>query len=639
MWSAKAFKKADGTFSDTYMLYAIKTLPTGGANVSGEVIVDAYNSKDPMGQDVVGMSMNGIGAKKWADLTRECNPTGDQNAGKSIAIVLDNKVFSAPRSNGEITGGSSQISGMDDLQEAQDLANILKSGKLDAKINIPQEAVVGASLGKASISSGLLSLVTGFLLVILFMFLYYSGAGLIANIALLVNVVLIMGALTSLRAALTLPGIAGIVLTIGMAVDANVIIFERIREELRKGKGIKKSVGDGFSNALSSILDANITTGLTALILFVFGSGPIKGFATTLLIGIATSLFTAIFITRMLVDSRLSKGKILDFSTAITKNLFSKLSITFLQKRKVAYFISGSLLLISIFSLSTNGLNQGVDFVGGRTYTIRFDNDVNQTEIQASLVEVLGSAEAKTFGSDNQLKITTNYKVDVEGIEVDDEIQQKMFDALKNKFPDNLTYDDFVNGADNKSVGIMGSSKVGPTIADDIKKNSFLAIFGSLAVVFLYILFRFRDWQYSLGAVTAVFHDVLIVLGIFSLTYSFMPFSMEINQAFIAAVLTVIGYSLNDTVVVFDRIREFRLINKSWEFKKTVNSALNSTLSRTLNTSFTTLVVLLAIFLFGGESIRGFMFALIVGVLVGTYSSVFIATPVMFDTLRKSLKK
>jgi SecD/SecF fusion protein len=341
----------------------------------------------------------------------------------------------------------------------------------------------------------------------------------------------------------------------------------------------------------------------------------------------------------MLVDSRLSKSKILNFSTPITKSLFTNMSITFLQKRKVAYIISSIVLFISIFSLSTNGLNQGVDFVGGRTYTVRFDNDVNQTEIQASLVEVLGNAEAKTFGSDNQLKITTNYKVDVEGTQVDDEIQSKMFEALSSVLPSTLTYDDFVNGSDDKSVGIMGSSKVGPTIADDIKKNSFLAIFGSLAVVFLYILLRFRDWQYSLGAVTAVFHDVLVVLGIFSLTYSFMPFNMEINQAFIAAVLTVIGYSLNDTVVVFDRIREFRLINKSWEFTRTVNGALNSTLSRTLNTSFTTLVVLLSIFLFGGESIRGFMFALIIGVIVGTYSSVFIATPVMFDTLRKSLKK
>ena len=436
-----------------------------------------------------------------------------------------------------------------------------------------------------------------------------------------------------------MPGIAGIVLTIGMSVDANVLIFERIREELSKGKGQKQAVSDGFSNALSSILDANITTGLTALILFVFGSGPIKGFATTLLIGIATSLFTAIFITRMLVDARISKGKKLEFSTKSTKNLFRNLTITFLEKRKVAYMLSLSLLSIGVFSLFTNGLNQGVDFVGGRSYTVRFNENINPADVQNNLIEVFGNAEAKTYGSDNQLKITTNYKVDVEGSEVDTEIQEKMFESLNGYLPDDISYDDFVNGSEDKQVGIMSSSKVGPTIADDIKKNSVFAIFGSLLVVFLYILLRFRDWQYSLGAVAAVFHDVLIVLGVFSLAYTWMPFNMEINQAFIAAILTVIGYSLNDTVVVFDRIREFRLINKSWEFNKTVNGALNSTLSRTLNTSFTTLVVLLAIFIFGGESIQGFMFALIVGVMVGTYSSVFIATPVMFDTLRKSLKK
>jgi SecD/SecF fusion protein len=468
---------------------------------------------------------------------------------------------------------------------------------------------------------------------------YYGRAGIYADTALVLNIVLIFGILAGLGAVLTLPGIAGIVLTIGMSVDANVLIFERIREELSKGKGQKQAVSDGFSNALSSILDANITTGLTALILFVFGSGPIKGFATTLLIGIATSLFTAIFITRMLVDARISKGKSLEFSTRSTKNLFRNLTITFLEKRKVAYMLSLSLLSIGIFSLFTNGLNQGVDFVGGRSYTVRFNDNINPADVQNNLIEVFGNAEAKTYGSDNQLKITTNYKVDVEGSEVDTEIQEKMFESLNGYLPMDISYDDFVNGSDDKQVGIMSSSKVGPTIADDIKKNSVFAIFGSLLVVFLYILLRFRDWQYSLGAVAAVFHDVLIVLGVFSIAYTWMPFNMEINQAFIAAILTVIGYSLNDTVVVFDRIREFRLINKSWEFDKTVNGALNSTLSRTLNTSFTTLVVLLAIFIFGGESIQGFMFALIIGVMVGTYSSVFIATPVMFDTLRKSLKK
>ena len=616
-------------------LYAIQSNRDNKPPLGGSVVVDASQSYDQVGAPAVSMQMNGKGARKWEEMTGKAF-----NDKSNIAIVLDDIVYSAPGvSRGAISGGRSEISGQFTLNEAIDLANVLRAGKLPASAEIIESEVVGPSLGKENIEKGINSFIIALILVLIWMIFYYGRAGIYADVALVLNLVLIFGILAGLGAVLTLPGIAGIVLTIGMSVDANVLIFERIREELNRGKGLKQSVIDGFSNALSSILDANITTGLTALILFVFGSGPIKGFATTLLIGIATSLFTAIFITRMLVDSRLSKSKILNFSTPITKSLFTNMSITFLQKRKVAYIISSIVLFISIFSLSTNGLNQGVDFVGGRTYTVRFDNDVNQTEIQASLVEVLGNAEAKTFGSDNQLKITTNYKVDVEGTQVDDEIQSKMFEALSSVLPSTLTYDDFVNGSDDKSVGIMGSSKVGPTIADDIKKNSFLAIFGSLAVVFLYILLRFRDWQYSLGAVTAVFHDVLVVLGIFSLTYSFMPFNMEINQAFIAAVLTVIGYSLNDTVVVFDRIREFRLINKSWEFTRTVNGALNSTLSRTLNTSFTTLVVLLSIFLFGGESIRGFMFALIIGVIVGTYSSVFIATPVMFDTLRKSLKK
>ena len=616
-------------------LYAIQSNRDNKPPLGGSVVVDASQSYDQVGAPAVSMQMNGKGARKWEEMTGKAF-----NDKSNIAIVLDDIVYSAPGvSRGAISGGRSEISGQFTLNEAIDLANVLRAGKLPASAEIIESEVVGPSLGKENIEKGINSFIIALILVLIWMVFYYGRAGIYADVALVLNLVLIFGILAGLGAVLTLPGIAGIVLTIGMSVDANVLIFERIREELNRGKGLKQSVVDGFSNALSSILDANITTGLTALILFVFGSGPIKGFATTLLIGIATSLFTAIFITRMLVDSRLSKSKILNFSTPITKSLFTNMSITFLQKRKVAYIISSIVLFISIFSLSTNGLNQGVDFVGGRTYTVRFDNDVNQTEIQASLVEVLGNAEAKTFGSDNQLKITTNYKVDIEGTQVDDEIQSKMFEALSSVLPSTLTYDDFVNGSDDKSVGIMGSSKVGPTIADDIKKNSFLAIFGSLAVVFLYILLRFRDWQYSLGAVTAVFHDVLVVLGIFSLTYSFMPFNMEINQAFIAAVLTVIGYSLNDTVVVFDRIREFRLINKSWEFTRTVNGALNSTLSRTLNTSFTTLVVLLSIFLFGGESIRGFMFALIIGVIVGTYSSVFIATPVMFDTLRKSLKK
>ena len=616
-------------------LYAIQSNRDNQPPLSGSVVVDATQSYDQVGSPAVSMQMNGKGARKWEEMT------GNAYRDKSnIAIVLDEIVYSAPGvSKGAISGGRSEISGQFTLNEAIDLANVLRAGKLPASAEIIESEVVGPSLGKENIERGINSFAIALLLVLIWMTFYYGRAGIYADTALVLNIVLIFGILAGLGAVLTLPGIAGIVLTIGMSVDANVLIFERIREELSRGKGQKQAVSDGFSNALSSILDANITTGLTALILFVFGSGPIKGFATTLLIGIATSLFTAIFITRMLVDARISKGKSLEFSTRSTKNLFRNLTITFLEKRKVAYMLSLSLLSIGVFSLFTNGLNQGVDFVGGRSYTVRFNDNVNPADVQNNLIEVFGNAEAKTYGSDNQLKITTNYKVDVEGSEVDTEIQEKMFESLNGYLPMDISYDDFVNGSDDKQVGIMSSSKVGPTIADDIKKNSVFAIFGSLLVVFLYILLRFRDWQYSLGAVAAVFHDVLIVLGVFSIAYTWMPFNMEINQAFIAAILTVIGYSLNDTVVVFDRIREFRLINKSWEFDKTVNGALNSTLSRTLNTSFTTLVVLLAIFIFGGESIQGFMFALIVGVMVGTYSSVFIATPVMFDTLRKSLKK
>ena len=613
-------------------LYVVNANRTNEPPLSGSVIVDASQTYDQLGAPAVSMQMNGKGARVWEDMTGKAF-----REGSNIAIVLDDVVYSAPGvSKGAISGGRSEISGQFSLNEAIDLANVLRAGKLPAAAEIIQSEIVGPSLGQEAIESGINSFVIALLLVLAWMIFYYGRAGLYADIALTLNIVLIFGILAGLGAVLTLPGIAGIVLTIGMSVDANVLIFERIREELAKGKGQKQAVSDGFKNALSSILDANITTGLTAFILFIFGTGPIKGFATTLLIGIATSLCTAIFVTRLLVDGRLRKGYSLEFATKATKNLFRNLSITFLKKRTVAYVISGLLITIGIFSLFTKGLNQGVDFVGGRSYTVRFEQAVNPSDAQAQLVTLLGSAEAKTFGEDNQLKITTNFKVDVEGSEVDNEIQEALYSGLSSYLPQNLSYDDFVNGAEDKQVGIMSSIKVGPTIADDIKKNSFLAVFGSLIVVFLYILLRFRKWQYSLGAVAAVFHDVLLVLGVFSITYTFMPFSMEINQAFIAAVLTVIGYSLNDTVVVFDRIREFTRLHTSWESTKIVDSALNSTLSRTINTSLTTLVVLLAIFIFGGEAIRGFMFALIVGVLVGTYSSLFIATPVMFDTSKKN---
>ncbi len=612
-------------------LFALRSNRNGEPPLSGGVVVDAMQTYDAVGKPAVSMQMNATGARTWENLTGKAFKEAS-----NIAIVLDDVVYSAPGvPGGAISGGRSEITGDFTLNEAIDLANVLRAGKLPASADIIQSEIVGPSLGQEAIESGIYSFLIALVFVLIWMVFYYGSAGIFADIALSFNILLIFGVLAGLGAVLTLPGIAGIVLTIGISVDANVLIFERVREELKRGKGIRKAVADGFNNALSSILDANITTGLTALILFVFGTGPIKGFATTLLIGIATSLFTAIFITRIFVDDRNEKGKKVSFATAATQGLLSNIQWVFLGKRKIAYTISGILLAISLGSLFTVGLNQGVDFVGGRSYTIRFENPISPTEIESALTDVFGSAEVKTFGEANQLKITTKYKVDVEGLAVDNEIQTKLFESLAGYFPEGMTYENFVSGSDDKALGIMSSIKVGPTIADDIKNNSYLAVIGSLIVVFLYILLRFRKWQFSLGAVAAVFHDVVIVLGVFSLTYQIMPFNMEINQAFIAAILTVIGYSLNDTVVVFDRIREYVNDHPKWGFNTTVDTALNSTLSRTLNTSLTTLIVLLAIFIFGGESIRGFMFALIIGVLVGTYSSVFIATPVMYDTQQK----
>ena len=611
-------------------LYAIKSNRDDTPPLSGGVVVDASQSYDAVGNAAVSMQMNAQGARIWEDLT---GLAYTQNS--NIAIVLDDIIYSAPGvTRGAISGGRSEITGDFNLNEAIDLANVLRAGKLPASATIIQSEVVGPSLGQEAIDSGVYSFLIALTFVLIWMIFYYGPSGIFADIALILNIVLIFGILAGLGAVLTLPGIAGIVLTIGISVDANVLIFERVREELRKEKGLKQSINDGFNNALSSILDANITTGLTALVLYIFGTGPIKGFATTLLIGIATSLFTAIFITRLLIDNKVFKSGKLSFSTKSTKDLFSNLKIKFLGKRKVTYIISSSLLLISISSLLFQGLNQGVDFLGGRSYIVRFDKEVKSSDIESTLNNAFGSAEVKTYGASNQLKITTKYKVDQEGLVVDDEIKNILFDNLGEQFDNQISYSEFTTGED---IGIMSSIKVGPTIADDIKQNSVWAIFGSLVIVFLYILLRFQKWQFSLGAVSAVFHDVLIVLGIFSLTYKIMPFNMEINQAFIAALLTVIGYSLNDTVVVFDRIREFFRIHKSWDNETTVNTALNSTLSRTLNTSLTTLIVLTAIFIFGGESIRGFMFALIIGVMVGTYSSVFIATPIMFDSYSKKV--
>ncbi len=618
--------------SELIELYAIKGNREGAPELSGAVITDARQSYSTTGKPSVSMQMNSKGAKVWEDMTGKAFSEGGQ-----IAIVLDEIVYSAPGvTTGPISGGNSEISGQFTINEAVDLANVLRAGKLPASADIVQAEEVGPSLGLEAVTSGKLSFLIALSLVLLWMIFYYGKAGIYSDVALFMNILLIFGFLAGLGAVLTLPGIAGIVLTVGIAVDANVLIYERIREELAKGKGQKQAVSDGYGNALSSILDANITTGLTALILYVFGTGPIKGFATTLLIGIVTSLFTAIFITRFMIDRDNNKGNSLSFSTALTKGLFQNIDIKFLKKRFIMYAISGSVIIAGLFSLFTTGLDQGIDFVGGRTYQVRFAQDVNPQEVNTALNDVFGSAEVKTIGSANQLKISTKYMVDENSAEADAKVQNMLFEALMPFLPDGFTSAEFLDPSND--IGKVYSGKVSPTIADDIKKSSVWAILGSLLVVFLYILIRFKKWQFSLGAVAAVFHDVLIVLGIFSIAYPFMPFSMEIDQAFIAAILTVIGYSLNDTVVVFDRIREFLKEHTSWDFDKTVDTALSSTLSRTLNTSLTTLVVLLAMFIFGADSLRGLLFALIVGVLVGTYSSVFIATPIMRDTVGRSKK-
>jgi SecD/SecF fusion protein len=636
VWGIPQVQKIDSEDNQSIELVELYALQGNRDNkppLSGAVITDARQSYQQNGKVSVSMKMNLKGAKIWEEMTGEAFNTGGQ-----IAIVLDDIVYSAPGvTSGPISGGNSEISGSFTLNEAVDLANVLRAGKLPASADIVQAEEVGPSLGQEAIDSGMKSFLIALALVLLWMIFYYGKAGIFSDLALLLNIVLIFGILSGLGAVLTLPGIAGIVLTIGIAVDANVLIYERVREELYKGKGQKESVRDGFNNALSSILDANITTGLTALILYVFGTGPIKGFATTLLIGIITSLFTAIFISRLLIDAHLNRGGRLEFSTGLTKGLFRSINIAFLKKRKMAYVVSATIIIAGITSLFTTGLDQGIDFVGGRTYTVRFAKDMNTEEVKSALTDVFNSAEVKTIGSANQLKISTKYKVDENSAEVDQEVQEKLYTALIPFLPDGTTYDQFIDAENN--VGKIYSGKVSPTIADDIKKSSVWAILGSLIVVFLYILLRFKKWQFSLGAVAAVFHDVLIVLGIFSLAWKYLPFSMEIDQAFIAAILTVIGYSLNDTVVVFDRIREYISEHSSWEFDKIVNGALSSTLSRTLNTSLTTLVVLIAMFVFGADSLRGLLFALIIGVLVGTYSSVFIASPIMHDTLKKLDKK
>lgn len=637
LWSGQSAIEKGVEYFDFYVLKV--NTPNEQAPLTGDVMVDAsqgYSNTGGVNRPSINMTMDSEGSKVWAKLTRRVatNYAGAQEKGQ-IAIVLDDLVYSAPSVREEINSRTSEITGNFTITEAQDLATKLKSGKLPVPAHVVSEEVVGPSLGKQQVNDGMMSFLIAFGLVLVYMFFFYSkGAGLVANIALLANLFFIFGVLASFGAVLTLPGIAGIVLTIGMAVDANVLIYERIGEELDAGKHLKKAVSDGYQNALSAIIDGNVTTFLTGLILFIFGSGPIKGFATTLMIGIATSLFTAIFITRLIIEHRLKKGKNITFTAKITKDWLKNTNIDFLGKRKVTYIISGTLILIGIFSLFTRGLNMGVDFTGGRNYVVTFDEPVNTQELVVSLTDVYGTQpEVKTYGGANQVKITTKYKIDEDGTEIDDEVETLLYEGVKEYLPQGTTKEYFLENYRKMS------QKVGPSIADDIKRDAFVATFFALLAIFFYILIRFRNWKYGFGAVMGLTHNTLIVLGIFSIAYRRLPFSMEIDQAFIAAILTVIGYSINDTVIIFDRIREYVGLHPKSDQKKVINNALNSTLRRTFSTSLSTLVVLLAIFMFGGTSIKGFIFALLVGILVGTYSSLFIATPLSYDVSRAQRKK
>ncbi len=602
VWSVKPNPQTP----DVLELVALKaSYRDGSAALGGDVIVDARQDYDQNGGIAVDMQMNAQGAKVWKRLTGE-------SIGKQIAIVLDNYVYSFPVVNGEIPSGRSSISGgAMELNEAQDLANILKAGKLPAPARIVEEAVVGPSLGREAVSSGMNSFILAFILVLAYMIVYYNRAGLVANFALLTNMFFLFGVLASLGAVLTLPGMAGIVLTLGMAVDANVIIYERIKEEIRAGKGLRLAITDGYKNAYSAIIDGNVTTLLTGIVLYVFGTGPVQGFATTLIIGLLSSLFTSIFISRMIFTWMLNTNKKINFSTKATANILANTKFNFIDSRKKAYIFSAILIIISIGSLATKGLNFGIDFTGGRTYIIRFDKDVDTEEARKLLTAEFdnNAPEVKTFGANSQIKVTTKYLIDEDGVEVDGIIQEKLHNGLKGFYTEEIKYYDFSSDTEgeNKMLGILSSQKIGPTIAYDIRNKAYFAIFFALIIIFIYIAARFKKWQFGLAGVAALFHDTLITMGLFSLFYGILPFSMEIDQAFIAAILTIIGYSINDTVIIFDRIRENTSLFPKHSIKSNINTGLNSTLARTINTSGTTLVVLLVIFIFGGEVIRGFI--------------------------------
>ena len=629
-WGIKSADPA-GT---VYDLYAIKANTRDGkAPLDGGVVTEAREEYSQHGAAAeVSMVMNATGARTWARMTAD-------NIGRSIAIVLDGYVYSAPRVNGEIEGGRSSITGQFTIQEAKDLANVLKSGKLPAPARIIQDTVVGPSLGQESINAGMMSFILAFILVLIYMVFYYHTAGMVAGIALICNLFFLLGVLVSFGAVLTLPGIAGIVLTMGMAVDANVIIYERVKEELRAGKGLALSLKEGFKNAMSAIIDGNLTTLITGIVLFIFGTGPVQGFATTLIIGILTSLFCAIFITRLIFSAMLNKGKNIRFSNRYTENFLAHTHVNFISMRKVSYIVSGLLILATVVSLATRGLSYGVDFSGGRAFVVRFDQPVTANEVRSALHPVFEgtSYEVKQFGKENQMRIVTQYKYDDAGDNVTAEIEGMLYKALAPLMAQQLTQAEFQT-TQTSPYGIISSDKVGPSVAHDITVNSFIAVLFSLIAIGLYIIVRFKRWQWGVGSVISLAHDALITIGIFSLLYGILPFTMDVDQSFIAAILTIIGYSINDKVVIFDRIREYQTLYPKRSIRDNINNAINSTLARTVNTSGTTFVVLLAIFLFGGEVIRGFIFALMFGVVIGTYSSVFVATPIAYDLISKKTR-
>lgn len=638
LWTVKPIKDENGRITTRLELVALEMETNDQASMDGDVVTSARQDFSQNGGNEISMTMNTKGAKIWKKLTAEASQV---NPKKSIAIVLDDYVYSYPTVQSEIPGGRSSITGDFSLEEAKDLANILKAGKIPAPARIVEEAIVGPSLGKEAVNAGLLSFVIAFIMVLLYMIVYYNRAGLIANIALITNVFFLFGVLASLGAVLTLPGIAGIVLTLGMAVDANVIIFERIKEEIRAGKGARLAIADGYKNAYSAIIDGNVTTLLTGIVLFIFGSGPIQGFATTLIIGILTSLFSAIFLSRLVFTWMLDRNKKISFDNKFTKNLLVDTKVDFIGLRNKMFIISGIIIIIGIGSLITKGLNYGVDFAGGRTYIVRFDKDVSTNEIQDSLtVGFEHSPEVKTFGqSGNQVKITTKYLMDIDSVWVDSVVERKLYEGVKGFYKTPVSYKEFLSDTDDKIYGKLSSQKVFPTIADDIKRGAFWALSVALIIIFLYIAARFRKWQFGLGGLAALIHDSFIAVSLYSIFYGVLPFNLEVDQAFIAAILTIIGYSINDSVVIFDRIREFSFLYPKRTIKENMNAALNSTLVRTFNTSGTTFVVLLTIFIFGGEVIRGFTFALMIGILVGTYSSIFVASPISYNLMKIQEKK